>query len=146
MADNRQYLRIGLQGASFLLPGTASFAIEKREQLEVNADGGLIAAWRATPRGRAPAYSVDAELQPLARGNWQRAVFLQSEGVGLLADELQLLSQDEVRVEPFRPLGPAPTRAGHLFNGAWTRAGQAPVLVFDAAVLAHWLRGLEHGA
>ena len=146
MADSRQYLRVGLQGADYLLAGTASFAIEKREQLEINPDGGLIAAWWATPRGRAPAYSVDANLQPLARGDWQRAVFLQSEGVGLLADELQLLSRDEVRVEPFRPLGPAPTRAGHLFNGAWTRAGQMPVLVFDAAVLAHWLRSLEQGA
>ena len=146
MADNRQYLRIGLQGADYLLAGTAGFAIEKREQLEINAEAGLIAAWRATPRGRTPAYSVDAELQPLVRGEWQRAVFLQSEGVGLLADELQLLSLDEVRVEPFRPLGPPPTRAGHLFNGAWTRPGQVPVLVFDAAVLAHWLRGLEQRA
>ena len=146
MADNRQYLRIGLQGVDYLLPGTVSFAIEKREQLEINAEGGLIAAWRATPNGRTPAYSVDAELQPLARGDWQRAVFLQSEALGLLADELQLLSRDEVQVEPFRPLGAPPSRAGHLFNGAWARAGQAPVLVFDAAVLAHWLRGLEHGA
>jgi hypothetical protein len=146
VADHRQYLRISLQGVDYLLSGTSSFAIEKREHLEVNPGGGLIAAWRVSPSGRAPAYAVDAELQPAPRGAWQRAVFLQNESVGLVAEELQLLSRDDVQVEPFRPLGPAPTRAGHLFNGAWTRAGYAPVLVFDTTVLASWLRGLERGA
>jgi hypothetical protein len=108
----------------------------------------LIAAWRVAPIGRVPAYSLDATLRPAARRDWQRAVFLHGEGrsVGLVADELQLLPAGEVQVEKFRPLGAPPLRAGHLFNGAWVRSGEAPVLVFDPVVLGHWLRGLEVGA
>ena len=145
MGDNRHYLRINLMDTDYLLPGSASFAIEKREQLEEDGTGGPVAAWWSTPGGRAPAYSIDAALNPVARDSWQRAVFLQDTGatVGLVADELQLLSYDEVKIERFRPLGAAPTRAGHLFSGAWVRSNRAPVLLFDPAALTHWLRGLE---
>ena len=144
MADNRQFLRIGLQGADYLLPGTASFAIEKRENLEDGEPGALIAAWSVTPRGRWPAYSVDSDLDPYPRSAWQRAVFLQGQmqPLGLVADELQLLGRDEVRVERFRPLGPEPTPLGHLFNGAWVRPGRPPLLVFDPRALAEYLRRL----
>ena len=123
--------------------------IEKREQLEVNdAPGALIVAWQATPVGRAPAYSVDANLDPLPRHAWQSAVFLQAGGrtLGLIADELQLLPREDVRVEPFVPPGPAPTPAGHLFGGAWVRAGHAPVLVFEPGALADYLMRLETAA
>lgn len=148
MADSRQYLRIGLQGVDYLLPGSASFAIEKREHLEVDASGGIIVAWRVASGARAPAYSVDADLNPLARSSWQRAVFLQGDAqpVGLIADELQLLAHEDVRVEPFRPPGPVPTRAGHLFGGAWVRPGHAPILVFEARALSEYLRRLESPA
>lgn len=148
MADNRQFLRIGLQGVDYLLPGSASYAIEKREHLEVNASGGVIVAWRVASGARAPAYSVDADLNPVARTAWQRAVFLQGDAqpVGLIADELQLLARDEVRVEPFKPLGPVPTRSGHLFGGAWVRPGHAPMLVFEPRALSEYLRRLESPA
>jgi len=148
LADNRQYLRIGVQGVDYLLPGSASFAIEKREHLQVDTSGGIIVAWRVASGTRAPAYSVDADLHPLARSSWQRAVFLQGDAqpVGLIADELQLLAREDVRVEPFRPLGPAATRSGHLFGGAWVRPGYAPMLVFEARVLSEYLRGLERPA
>lgn len=148
MADNRQYLRIGLQGVDYLLPGNASFAIEKREHLEVDASGGIIVAWRVAAGTRAPAYSVDADLNPVVRAAWQRAVYLQGDArpVGLVADELQLLAREEVRVEPFRPLGPAPTRFGHLFGGAWVRPGHAPMLVFEPRALTEYLRRLENPA
>lgn len=148
MADSRQYLRIGLQGVDYLLPSTASYAIEKREHLELGVPGERVVAWRNTPAGRWPAYSVDADLNPLERLAWQRAVFLQAgpQPVGLVADELQVLSREEVRVEPFRPPGPAPTPAGHLFGGAWVRAGRAPALVFEPAALAVWLRQLGEAA
>ena len=148
MADNRQYLRIGLQGVDYLLPGSAGYAIEKREHLQVEASGGVIVAWRVTGGARAPAYSVDADLSPVARATWQRAVFLQGDAqpVGLVADELQLLAHEEVRVEPFRPLGPAPTRVGHLFGSAWVRPGLAPLLVFEPRALAEYLRRLEQPA
>jgi hypothetical protein len=146
LAETRQFLRIGLMGVDYLLPNSTSYVIEKREHLEINgAPGALIAAWQTTPTGRAPAYSVDADLDPLARHAWQRAVFFQtgSQTIGLVADELQLLAHADVRVEPFLPPGPAPTPAGHLFGGAWVRAGQAPVLVFDSRALAGYLKQLE---
>lgn len=145
MADNKQYLRIGLQGVDYLLPNSTSYIIEKREQLEINDEpGAVIAAWQVAPGARTPAYSLDAELNPLARSNWQRAVFLQTGGqsLGLIADELQLLPRDEVRVEPFTPLGPPPSAAGHVFGGAWVRAGQIPVLVFEPRALAAYLLNL----
>lgn len=143
MADNRQFVRIGLQGVDYLLPGTASFVIEKREALEVNPAQQLVAAWRNGPHGRSAAYSVDADLQPFPRAQWQRAVFLEgAAGAGLVADELQLLAREDVRAEPFRPVGPAATAVGHLFNGAWVRAGRVPVLVFEPRALADYLRRL----
>ena len=141
MADNKQYLRIGLLGVDYLLPNNTSYTIEKRETLEINdAPGAFIAAWQVTPAGRTPAYSLDADLNPLPRPAWQRAVFLKSgaQSFGLIADELQLLPHADVRVERFTPLGPAPTAAGHLFGGAWVRAGHAPVLVLELnALIAH---------
>jgi hypothetical protein len=146
LTETRQFLRIGLMGVDYLLPNSASFVIEQREHLETNdAPGALIAAWQATPSGRAPAYSVDANLNPLPRHSWQRAVFLQAgkQTLGLVADELQLLAHEDVRVEPFIPPGPAPTPAGHLFGGAWVRAGQTPVLVFEPRALADYLMRLE---
>ena len=141
MADNKQYLRIGLLGVDYLLPNTTSYTIEKREQLEINdAPGALIVAWQSTPAGRTPAYSLDADLSPVHRQAWQRAVFLKGpQALGLIADELQLLPHGEVRVEPFTPLGPPPSAAGHLFGGVWVRAGQLPVLVFEPQALAAYL-------
>lgn len=148
MAETRQFLRIGLTGVDYLLPNNTSYVIEKREHLEINdAPDALIAAWQATP-GRAPAYSVDAGLNPLPRRTWQRAVFLQAGNrtLGLVADELQLLAHTDVRVEPFVPPGPAPTPDGHLFGGAWVRAGHVPVLVFDTRALGGYLARLKGAA
>ena len=149
MAETRQFLRIGLMGADYLLPNSTSFVIEKREHLDINdTPGALIAAWQVTPGGRVPAYSVDAGLNPLPRHNWQRAVFLKFGGqsLGLIADELHLLAGEDVRVEPLIPPGPAPTSAGHVINGAWIRAGQTPVLVFEPHALAGYLTQLVGSA
>ncbi|MCK7576656.1 MAG: hypothetical protein MZV65_12655 [Chromatiales bacterium] len=90
-----------------------------------------------------PAYSVDADLQPFPRPVWHKAIFLEGAApAGLVADDLQLLAREDVRVERFRPLGPPPTAAGHLFSGAWIRAGRVPVLVFEPGALADHLRRL----
>lgn len=141
MADNRQYLRIGLMGVDYLLPGSAGFTIEKREDLEAGDPGDVVAAVRVAPNGaRAAAYSLDAGLDPVSRHGWQRAVFIQGNpAAGLVADEIELLSPGEVHVERFRPLGRAMTRAGHLFSGAWVRAGAVPVLVFEPRALLAYL-------
>ncbi len=136
-------------GADYLVPNSTNYVIEKRENLDINdTPDALIAAWQVTPGGRVPAYSVDAGLNPSPRRNWQRAVFLNIGGqtLGLIADELQLLAREDVRVEPFVPPGPAPTSTGHLINGAWVRAGQTPVLVFEPRALADYLMQLEGSA
>jgi len=149
LTETRQFLRIGLLGVDYLLPNSTSYVIEKREHLEINdAPGALVAAWQATPTGRAPAYSVDADLNSCSRQAWQRAVFFQAGGqtLGLVADELQLLAREDVRVEPFLPPGPALTPAGHLFSGAWVRAGHVPVLVFEPRALADYLMHQETAA
>ena len=149
MVDNKQYLRIGLQGVDYLLPNGTNYVIEQREQLEINDEAGaVIAAWQVTSGARTPTYSVDADLNPLARHVWESAVFVETGGqpLGLIADELELLPRDEVRVEPFRPFGPAPSAAGHLFGGAWVRAGQIPVLVFEPRALAAYLLHLGGSA
>jgi hypothetical protein len=143
VADNRQYVRIGLRGVDYLLSSAAGFVIEKREHLEINSANGVIAAWRADSTGRVPAYSVDADIRPFVRPGWQKAIFLPGAvPAGLVADELQLLAREDVRVEPFRPLGPSATAVGHLFSGAWIRAGRVPILVFEPYALASHLRRL----
>lgn len=130
-------------GVDYLLPGNAQYTIEKRGQLESAGPGSPVAAWQMTPGGRRPAYSVDEDLRPVRRSDWQHAVFLQgAQPVGLIAEELQLLAREDVRVEPLRPPGPAPTPAGHLFAGAWIRPGRAPVLVFEPRALADYLARL----
>lgn len=126
------------------MPGTAGFTIEKRESIETSDGNALVVGWLVTPGGRAPAFSLDAEFNPQVRHGWQRAVFLQSGSrrVGLVADELQLLARDDVRPEPFRPLGPSPTVAGPLFNAAWVREGYPPMLVFEPRALVEFLSRL----
>jgi hypothetical protein len=144
LADNRQYLRLGLMGVDYLLPGSAGFIIEKREDLETGEPGAVVAAVRTLPNGtRAPAYSLDGGLNPFPRHGWQRAVFVSgSPAAGLVADDVELLSPAEVHVERFRPLGPPATRAGHLFSAAWVRADHAPILMFEPRALLAYLNQL----
>jgi len=147
LADNRQYLRIGLMGVDYLLPGSSGFAVEKRDDLEVGDTGSVVAAVRTLPNGsRVPAYALDGSLNPFPRSGWQRAVFLQGQPAGgLVADEVELLSAAEVRIEKFRPFGPSPTRVGHLFDGAWVRAGEAPLLMFEPRALLQYLSQFRGG-
>lgn len=144
MAKSEQYLRVAFAGMEFLLPSSASFAIEQRDGLVVN-DGGAktAAAWWETRGKRLPAYHLDADLKLARNDDWQRAVFLnaQPHPVGLAANEIQLLAHADVRVEPFHPLGQAPTPGGQLFSAAWVR-GATVMLVFDPQVLAAHLLNL----
>ncbi len=145
MVAQDQYLRIGLGDAAFLLPSNASFAIEKRENLVLDSSGlGAVTAWRESASGRWPAIHLDQDLRPVSRGDWQRAVFLESSPypVGLIANEVQLLPRSDVQVEPFTPLGAAPTRVGHMFSGAWVSSTQV-LLVIEPRALAAYLYQLE---
>lgn len=138
MVESGQFLRLGLSGSNYLLPSSAGFSIEQRENLVVNDDPRVkVTAWRMDKSGRWPAFYLNAELKLKRQGGWQRAVFLEGHPhpVGLITDELQLLPRADVHIEPFTPLGPMPTPAGHLFSGAWIRGTQL-ILVFEPRCLA----------
>lgn len=140
---NRQYLRLKIDGAVFLLPSTASLAIEKREGLSSSADSTLVAAWRETSSGRWPAYSLDSLLQPTSGGDWTRAVYLNASPhpIGLVAFEVQLIQADLLQIVPFNPPGSAQTAVGHLFNGAHIE-GDDVFLVLEPNALITYLASL----
>jgi len=139
VAELNQYLRITFNGTGALLPSGASAAIEQRDALTPNAGRGKVTAWRTHRGRRLPAYCLDQALQPVRRDDWVRAIFL--DGVGLVVDEIQMLGRTEASVQPFTPLGPAPTPVGHLYNGAWVE-GQRATLVLDPRALVAYLQGL----
>lgn len=144
MADPNQYLRLQLRETSYLLPSTAGFTIEQRENLTVNKSlEGNIAAWQPARAARLPAYCLDGMLRATRYPDWHRAVFLDAapHAVGLVVDEVQLLPRSETAITPFVPLGQPATRMGHLFSGAWVTASRI-VLVFDHKVLVAYLQSL----
>lgn len=148
MADPNQYLRMQLDGVSYLLPSVAGFTIEQRENLVTNkSPDGNVAAWRSVRSTRLPAYCLDANLRVTRHQQWHRAVFLDAkpQAVGLVAVEVQLLPRAETVISPFTPLGLPPTRAGHLFSGAWV-TGNRVILVFNPAALTSYLQSLGEGA
>jgi len=140
----RQYLRLKMDGAVFLLPSTASLAIEKREGLTSSSDSTLVAAWRETSSDRWPAYNLDSQLQPAPGDSWSRAVYLNAtpHPIGLVADEVQLVPTDLLQIVPFHPPGPAPTTFGHMFNGAHIE-GDDVYLVLEPNALITYLASLE---
>ncbi len=129
----------------YLLSGRASVAIDQRDNLELNeSTRSQISAWRKQDGDRWPAFCLDRDLKVAHRREWDRAIFLEARPypVGLIADQVELMVEGEVEVVPFTPLGPPPTRVGHLFTGAWVR-GPRVILVFDADALAAYLQSLE---
>lgn len=148
MVESEQYLLVAFAGREFLLPSSASFAIEQREDMVVNhSDAGSVVAWWETSGRRLPAYHLDADLNFVRNDDWQRAVFLnaQPHPIGLAANEIQLLTRADVRVEPFHPLGQAPTRGGQLFSAAWVQ-GVEVTLVFEPRALATYLLAVKEDA
>lgn len=143
MAELKQYLRVEINGTAFLLPSSASAAIEQRDALVINQADGNVTAWRKQRGGRQPVYALDAAMQVTRRDDWQRAVFLDESdgGTGLVVDDVELLGRDKVTVNPYTPVGPAPTAFGHLYSGAWIE-GRNATLVFDARVLSAYLHSL----
>jgi hypothetical protein len=139
-----QYLRLQLGDASYLLPSDPSFVIEPRENLSTNkSDEGQAVAWRVEHDLRLPVFYLDANLRAIRNKGWRRAVFLNAapQAVGLAVDEAQLLPSTETVIIPFVPPGPAPTRLGHLFSGAWV-TGNSVMLVFEPTALAAYLQSL----
>lgn len=144
MAKAKQYLRLRIGDGLFLLPGASGYAIEQRENLSTADAAAPIVAWRTARKRRLPAYTLDGGLKPTKRGNWQRAVFIESapgEGAGFVADDVHMLAEEQVTVASFEPLGPPPTPAGHVFGGAWL-SDQRVVLVFEPRALVAYLQSL----
>ena len=148
MAGSEQYLRIAFAGQEFLLPNSASFAIEQREGLTVNDNAAdSTVAWWETRGKRLPVYHLDKEFKLTRSNDWQQVVFLnaQPQPIGLAANEVQLLTRADVRVEPFHPLGQSPTRGGQLFSSAWVE-GVAVTLILEPQALATYLLTAKGGA
>jgi len=61
--------------------------------------------------------------------------------VGVIVDEVQMLSRGDTTMATFVPLGPAATRAGHLFSGAWV-SGRKAILMFEPRALVSYLQSL----
>jgi hypothetical protein len=144
MAKAKQYLRVHIGNAVFLLPGASGYAIEQRENLSTADAAAPIVAWRTVRNRRLPAYALDAGLRSAKRDNWQRAVFIESapgDGAGFVADDVHMLAEEEVTVASFEPLGPPPTPAGHVFGGAWL-SDKRVVLVFEPRALVAYLQSL----
>jgi hypothetical protein len=129
----------------YLLPSTTSYTIEQREALIPNSTpDSRVVAWRSVRGARWPAYCLDAGLKATRRHDWQRAVFIEAAPValGLIVDDVHLLPRTETEVvASFTPLGPAPTRYGHLFSSAWV-SGRRVTLVFEPKALIGYLQGL----
>lgn len=142
MRTQAQYARVQLHGANYLLPSTVGLVIEQRDALQPNAEGGDVTAWRTRHETRWPAYSLDAAFKLTHQKKWQRALFFEAgaDSVGVIVDEAQMLARADIQISPFTPLGPAPTRHGHLFNGAWIE-GRTATLVIDPKTFMAYLQG-----
>lgn len=138
-----QYARVQLHGVNYLLSSSQLF-IETHDALEPNTDGGHVVAWRNVATGRWPVFAIDRAFALTSPRQWQKAVCVgtDSAGVGLIADDVQLLTRSDIQLSPFAPLGPPATEHGHLFNGAWVE-GRTVTLVLDAKVLAAYLGGFN---
>jgi len=142
LAD-KQFLRIQIGTAEYFLPSGTSVAIEKRETLVMDTSRSIVSAWRESSAGRWPAYCVDDDLIPSLRQDWVRAVFVQAQPrpIGIIGDEIQLVTVDSLDVTPFTPLGPPATSAGHLFSAAYVR-GDSVSMVLEPQALVSYLTAL----
>lgn len=143
MAQDTQYFRIKIGDAIFLLHGTASLAVEKRDNMQANTGSGNAVAWHADQSGNWPAYALDADLRLSQRDSWSHAVFITSvpHPVGLAADEIQLMADEEIVPEPFTPLGTWVPGVGRLFSNAWVYERRV-YLVIDPGKFALYLQTL----
>lgn len=144
MAESKQYLRLTFGGASWLLPNTAGYTIEQRENMTLNTvRDGRVSAWRTTRSNRWPAYALDDGFKVTRRDGWERAVFIEAapHAIGVIVDEVQLLPRTQTQAAPFSPLGAPATRAGHLFAGAWVTEQQV-MLVLEPRAFVVYLQGL----
>jgi hypothetical protein len=144
MADPGQFLRLNIGGGNYLLPSTAGFTIEQRDSLQINdTPSSRVAAWRMVRNSRWPAYAVDRDFLPQRRDDWQRAVFVEAmpHAIGVVVDDVHLLARAQAQVTPYHPLGPVPTRAGHLFSGAWVTDTEL-MLVLEPKAFVLYLQSL----
>jgi hypothetical protein len=144
MADSKQFLRLTFGGGTYLLPSTAGFTIEQRESLQLSESAtSRVSAWRLVRNSRWPAYALDGNFQPIRPNDWQRAVFVEAmpHAIGVIVDDVHLLARGQAQVTPYTPLGPTPTRSGHLFSGAWVTDTEL-MLTLEPQAFVVYLQGL----
>ena len=144
MAETRQFLRLTIAGIDYLLPSTAGYTIEQRDNMQVNASpNSRVSGWRVTRASRWPAYALERGFQVTRRDDWQRAVFVEAapNAIGVIVDEVQVLPRSDMPVAAFTPLGEPPTRAGHLFSGAAVQERRV-TLVLEPRALVAYLQGI----
>lgn len=142
MRTQAQYARLQLHGANYLMPSTIGLVIEQRDALAPNTEGGNVTAWRTHHDQRWPAYSLDRAFKVTQRKQWNRALFLEAgaDSIGVIVDEVQMLSRSDIQISAFTPLGAPPTRHGHWFQGAWVE-GRQVTLVIEPRVFLAYLQG-----
>ena len=135
-----QFLRITVGESSFLLPGSASLDIEKRDKMLVNSASGNIVAWKQDRSNKWPAYAINSMWAIDPGAPWERAVFIPASPfpVGIGVNNVEMLTDTDIEPTPFTPVGEAPSRYGHLFGAAWVDSDKT-YLVINPAGLAGYL-------
>ncbi len=139
-APIRHYIELRMGSSTFFLANTPLLVIEPRENMLVKPVG-LAAAQRVVQGVAWPAFSLDADMEPVADAPWTRAIFLNTaeHGVGILVDDLRLVPVDHLRVEPFFPLGPLPPGGEPLFDAAAMETGTLTLVFSTRGLIAHLL-------
>lgn len=148
MAQETRYLLLTIEDSIFLLHGSASMAIVKRTELTPETDpNSAVGAWKADNKGRWPAYIVDKDFRRSRRDDWHEVVFLHAspQPVGLAVDDVQMIAGDEIKPEPFTPLGLPVPGPGQLFTSAWVDPEQQSrvILLLDPQGASIYLQSLQ---
>lgn len=136
-----QFLKLTISGVEYLLPGTASMGIENREKMKTDTASGNIVGWKEETGKKWPAYAIDYRWNIDPSAQWQRVVFIPASPVpvGIGADSIEMLNDTDIEPVPFTPVGPAPSRAGHLFGSVWAEGDKAYLVINPSGVAGYFM-------
>lgn len=136
-----QFLKLTVGGIEYLLPGAASMGIENREKLLINNSESNVAGWKEDMGNKWPAYAIDNRWNIDTSAPWQRVVFIPASPypVGIGADEIEMLNDNDIEPVPFTPVGNPPSRYGHLFGSVWADGDKAYLVINPSGVAGYLL-------
>ncbi|MBE9515839.1 MAG: hypothetical protein IME93_02555 [Proteobacteria bacterium] len=136
-----QFLRLTVGESSFLLPGSASLGIEKKDKLLINSAGSNVIGWKQDGNNKWPAYAIDNMWNIDPTAPWDRVVYIPASPfpVGIGADSIEMLSDTDIEPAPFTPVGEAPSRYGHLFGAAWVDSDKTYLVINPSGVAGYLL-------